>query len=447
MPAKVRVFVSSTMEDLANERAAVVDAIARLGLQPVNAEDLLPNGETSWDLLAEEIRSCHLCILILGERYGWKPDAGYGAGQDKSVTHLEFDLARSCGIPVLPFYKTLKYGADANSEDAKRRDAFRNEVGEWAKGVFRVDFRLAHDLGDKVRQSLLDVFVDTWLKASVQTQGAKAAPRGPSPNSSTVPIDFRSGSDAAIGGPTGVRPRTSGNASDLKEVLFAGAGLSLSAGYPAANAIAGILARTLGYSEDTLLGRYGLAELFEAVQQKLGQDKAVTILRELLDPPLPTEPTAAHIAAVQRFPVILTTNYDLLFERACTTLGIPFEVRTPFAARPHAADAKLTIYKIDGSMDRPETLILSNSDAQRAREDIAFWTAIEGELAKARPIVIGHSMRDPISLRLMENRDRTVEGIYVAPVIDPIAGTLLLRRLNLKGVEDSASHYLLSSKH
>ncbi|NEJ01296.1 DUF4062 domain-containing protein [Rhizobium ruizarguesonis] len=42
MPGKVRVFVSSTMEDLANERQSVVEQIAGLGLEPVNAEGLLP---------------------------------------------------------------------------------------------------------------------------------------------------------------------------------------------------------------------------------------------------------------------------------------------------------------------------------------------------------------------------------------------------------------------
>src|SRR5688572_15398796 len=112
MPSKVRVFISSTMEDLANERQAVVQQVRGLGLEPVNAEGLLPNGATSWNLLADEIQASHIFVLILGDRYGWIPTTGYGAGLGKGVTHLETDLARAAKIPILPFMKKLKYGAD-----------------------------------------------------------------------------------------------------------------------------------------------------------------------------------------------------------------------------------------------------------------------------------------------------------------------------------------------
>lgn len=41
MPSKIRVFVSSTMKDLANERDAVVRKIAELNFEPVDAESWL----------------------------------------------------------------------------------------------------------------------------------------------------------------------------------------------------------------------------------------------------------------------------------------------------------------------------------------------------------------------------------------------------------------------
>lgn len=122
MPGKVRVFISSTMEDLANERQSVVEQVADLGLEPVNAEGLLPNGAASWDLLAEEIQTSHIFVLLMGGRYGWIPTSGPGANQGKSVTHLETDLAKASGLPILPFVKRLKYGADSTSDDAFQRD-------------------------------------------------------------------------------------------------------------------------------------------------------------------------------------------------------------------------------------------------------------------------------------------------------------------------------------
>src|SRR6218665_1617280 len=100
MSGKVRVFVSSTMEDLANERQAVVRQIEDLALVPVNAEALSPSGEKSWDLLKSEIETCHIFVLILGESYGWIPSED---AAEKSVTHMEADYARDLQIPILPF--------------------------------------------------------------------------------------------------------------------------------------------------------------------------------------------------------------------------------------------------------------------------------------------------------------------------------------------------------
>lgn len=425
MPVKIRAFVSSTMDDLANEREAVVEAIKSLNLEPVNAEGILPNGGTSWNVLEPEIRSSHLCILLLGERYGWVPSEGYGAGRGKSVTHLEIDTAREQGVPILPFFKTLKYGADSASEDAKLRDQFRKEISDWKGGHFRGEFKLASDLRTTVTQALLDVFTGSFLRSAVQAQAARV------PAPPLVTLAF-----ANHPLPTHVV-----NGSAPLEVLFAGAGLSLSAGYPSANALAGVLGRALGLEPD-LIERHSLAQLFEVAETTVGRAKSIEIVTEILNPPLPVEPTPAHIAAVLRFGVILTTNYDQLFERACTMLKIPYLVRTPNDGVASGETAKVTIFKIDGSIDRPETLVLSPADSNRARDDKSFWAAAEAVLATSRPIVIGHSMRDSNSRGLMDRRNRAIRGIYVAPVIDSIDGRLLLDQLNLEGVLSSASDYL-----
>lgn len=52
--AKLRVFISSTMEDLANERDTVVRKNTEFNFEPVNAVAILPNGATSWDRIFEE---------------------------------------------------------------------------------------------------------------------------------------------------------------------------------------------------------------------------------------------------------------------------------------------------------------------------------------------------------------------------------------------------------
>jgi hypothetical protein len=220
--------------------------------------------------------------------------------------------------------------------------------------------------------------------------------------------------------------------------------MSLSAGLPSADALAGVIGRELGLDPSSTT-RHSLAQLFEVAKASLGRDRLVQIVRELLTPPLPVEPTPAHVAAVRRFPIILTTNYDRLFERACEMLNIPYVVRTP-GGNAAEGNAKVTIFKIDGSISSPGTLVLNSSDAERARLDSSFWNTVEAVLKTSRPIVIGHSMRDENSLKLMQDRNRAIKGVFVAPVIDSVDGRLLLDRLNLDGVESSASDYLWSAQ-
>ena len=425
MPTKIRVFVSSTMDDLANEREAVVEAIKSLNLEPVNAEGILPNGGTSWDVLELEIRTSMICILIQGDRYGWIPTEGYGAGRDKSVTHLEIDVAREEEIPILPFFKKLKYGADSTSSDAVRRDRFRNEIGDWTNGLFRGEFNLASDLKGIVIQALLDVFTASYLRTAVQTRVSSTA--------AEMPARLAFGNIRLRNVPRDVSTRS--------EVLFAGAGMSLSAGYPSADALAGVIGQALGLDPGQT-SRHSLSELFEVAEITLGRTRCLGIVGELLNPPFPVEPTLAHVAAVQRFPIILTTNYDMLFEHSCEMLDIPYVVRTPGDDLKGGTQSSVIIFKIDGSIDRPATLVLSPADVARARGDVNFWAAVGDVLKASKPIVIGHSMRDRNSLQLMNRRNSNIKGDYVAPELDPLNGRLLLTRLNLNWVESSASEYL-----
>jgi DNA-binding PadR family transcriptional regulator len=170
MRRKLRVFLSSTMKDLANERLAVRQRLSDLDLEPVNAEGWGPNGSKSWTRIQGEIESSDLFVLILGERYGWIPDIGPGAGSGLSVTHLEFREARRLQIPVLPFLKHLSYDTDRLSEDAQRRDQFRREVTDWAEGQFVAEFELAPDLAAKVGRSLIELLVDEFQARQIKAR-------------------------------------------------------------------------------------------------------------------------------------------------------------------------------------------------------------------------------------------------------------------------------------
>ena len=81
MSNRIRVFISSTMRDLANERDAVERAVRGLNFEPVSAEGWLPNGSSAWERIEKEIASSDIFVLLIGERYGWSPESGPRAGE------------------------------------------------------------------------------------------------------------------------------------------------------------------------------------------------------------------------------------------------------------------------------------------------------------------------------------------------------------------------------
>ncbi|WP_321336487.1 DUF4062 domain-containing protein [uncultured Cohaesibacter sp.] len=424
MSRKVRVFVSSTMEDLANEREAVVSQIDDIGLVPVNAEGMSPNGGKSWEVLVEEIASSHIFVLIQGSRYGWIPTSGYGKEFDKSVTHLEFDCARQNHLPVLPFQKRLAYGADSTSEDAKRRDDFRSEVGDWDGGYFRKDFNLASDLAISVRKALMDVFQDTFLKRQVKASQAASATI-----SSTANLAAPFNSVASEPNERGI-------------ILFAGAGLSIAAGYPSASSLVEVLGQHLGlhYTGPEILSRHSFVDIATYTEEKLGRDALTKVIQELLNTPIPVEPTKAHLIAVQSFRAIVTTNYDLMFERACEKLGIPFKVRLPTQVYQPESNV-LEIYKVDGSIDQLSSLRLTHRDCEASSSNSRIWESIS-EILKSRYLVVaGQSLRDPTGQRILSERDKAHCGYYVSPQLDEL-DAIMLARYNLVGFQATADEFM-----
>ncbi len=95
-----RVFISSVMRDFTAERTAAKEAITRLRLQPVMAEDFGAQPFSSQLACLEGVRSSDIYLGIYGERYGYvAPTSGLGA------TEEEFQEARRRGMDILCFEK------------------------------------------------------------------------------------------------------------------------------------------------------------------------------------------------------------------------------------------------------------------------------------------------------------------------------------------------------
>ncbi len=97
-----RVYVSSTIADLAEERRAVLDWLRLARHQAVDS--YLPDSDTVRDNCLDDVCDCDLYVLILGHRYGFQPPEDNPEGL--SITHLEFRRAGECGIPRVALLRT-----------------------------------------------------------------------------------------------------------------------------------------------------------------------------------------------------------------------------------------------------------------------------------------------------------------------------------------------------
>src|SRR5580658_1114222 len=98
MEKRYQVFVSSTFEDLREERAAVIGALLRLDCFPTGMELFPAADDDSLTLIKRAIEDSDYYLVVIAGRYGSSPP-----GEAKSFTHLEYDYALTLGKPTIAF--------------------------------------------------------------------------------------------------------------------------------------------------------------------------------------------------------------------------------------------------------------------------------------------------------------------------------------------------------
>jgi len=127
MNKKYQVFVSSTYDDLKDERDQVIKAILEMGHIPVGMEMFSAADEQQWKVIARTIDEIDYYIVIVAHRYGSVTRSGV------SYTEKEFAYAHSRGIPILGFVidPRAAWPADRMERDtkkAKKLAAFKRKV-------------------------------------------------------------------------------------------------------------------------------------------------------------------------------------------------------------------------------------------------------------------------------------------------------------------------------
>lgn len=93
---RYQVFLSSTYEDLKDERFAVMESLHLMKCFVAGMEYFPAIDKDQYEYIKKIIDDCDYYLLVLGGRYGTVPP-----GEDKSYTEKEYDYAVSQGKPVI----------------------------------------------------------------------------------------------------------------------------------------------------------------------------------------------------------------------------------------------------------------------------------------------------------------------------------------------------------
>ncbi|OZI31573.1 hypothetical protein CAL29_27160 [Bordetella genomosp. 10] len=164
---KYQVFVSSTYDDLKDERSQVIKAILEMGHIPVGMEMFSAADEEQWKIIARQIDETDYYVVIVGSRYG-------SVTGGVSYTEKEFDYAVSKGIPVLGFIidssvDPLAKHTDKEEEKIAALTKFKAKVKQRPVGFWKT----ADDLHGRVSIALMKAFNTTprigWTRATAIT--------------------------------------------------------------------------------------------------------------------------------------------------------------------------------------------------------------------------------------------------------------------------------------
>lgn len=126
---KYQVFISSTYDDLKDERKAVEEVVIRAGDIPVGMEAFPAADDEQFEFIKSIIDSCDYYLLLIAGRYGSVASDGL------SYTEKEYDYAAAKGLPVLVMLRSeleqLTVSKSEKTERGKRAlIAFIQKVSE-----------------------------------------------------------------------------------------------------------------------------------------------------------------------------------------------------------------------------------------------------------------------------------------------------------------------------
>jgi uncharacterized protein DUF4062 len=169
----MKVYISSTYQDLIDHRAAVDRTLRRMGHDVIGMEQYVAEGGKPLDACLRDVQKVDAFVIIVAWRYGYVPDATATPPDGRSITERELEQARTSGKPVLAFLLDPEAPWPPNRVDAmggapgggKNVSDLRARLGtDYLAGIFRTPDDLASQVAAAVSaQGLTRHMVDRVL--------------------------------------------------------------------------------------------------------------------------------------------------------------------------------------------------------------------------------------------------------------------------------------------
>lgn len=207
----MRIYLSSTLDDLKEYRAGVMDALRKDGHVVVDSYEA--TAEPTLAQCVADVAGCELYVGLFAWRYGWRPPGQQGA--PLAITEIEYRAAVTAGKPRLVFMRPLAgwpaERLDIDDPDSHARIvALRKELGDGSAQTSN-QFGDPNDLALKVSRAVRKHEDEAALKAEAPNREKVAGRRGnglmepsapPHPHrlaTGLLLIGVRGSDDAALG--------------------------------------------------------------------------------------------------------------------------------------------------------------------------------------------------------------------------------------------------------
>jgi hypothetical protein len=194
----VKVYISSTYQDLVEHRAAIDRTLRRMGHDVIGMEQYVAEGSKPVDRCKADVRASDAYVIVVAWRYGYVPGASARPPDRRSITEIELAEAQASGKPVLAFLLDPEAPWPPNRVDAmggvpgagEEVSRLRSQLGtNYLAGIFRTPDDLASQVAAAVSaQGLTRTMVDRVL-GETSVAGAEMDPfaKGQPVNDSTIP--------------------------------------------------------------------------------------------------------------------------------------------------------------------------------------------------------------------------------------------------------------------